>query len=54
MMFKLIYNIIYRRMPRPAMPDATPGNDPLSHPAISAMGPDDLADLPLATARRAR
>lgn len=51
MMIKLLYNMIYRGWPRPAMWDIAPGNDPMSHPAVRAMDPDELADLPFASMR---
>lgn len=53
-MMKLLYIITRWRRPPPA-PDSTDWrDDPLSHPAIRAMDPDELADLPFASMRGRR
>lgn len=51
-MLKLIYILI--QWLKPPQADREADGDPLSHPAIRAMNPDELADLPIATARQPR
>ena len=53
-MMKLIYILIPWRRPSPAPGGGGWREDPLSHPAIRAMGPDELADLPFASMRERR
>ncbi|MFZ2101091.1 MAG: hypothetical protein WAU86_11060 [Oricola sp.] len=52
-MKQILYILGFRR--RPPVPAPLCGtewaSDPLSHPAIRAMRPDELADLPFRTAR---
>lgn len=50
-MIKLLYILTPWRRPSSAPDRAEWRNDPLSHPAIRAMNPDELADLPFATMR---
>jgi len=50
-MLKLIYILLGRLMPSLLRDDADWRCDPLSHPAICKMDPDELADLPFASMR---
>lgn len=51
-MIKLIYTLAQWRKASKTTREAD--RDPLSHPTISAMTPDELADLPFASMRESR
>lgn len=52
-MLKIIYTILHWLKPAsPTDDDDDRRADPLSHPAIRSMDPDELADLPFPSMRR--
>lgn len=51
-MLKLIYTLIKWLVSQSLRPGTDWGDDPLSHPTIRAMDPDELADLPFASMRK--
>ena len=53
-MMKMIYTFLSHLMPTLVRDRADWQGDPLSHPAVRAMDPDDLADLSFASMRRCK
>jgi len=51
-MMKTIYTLLSRLMPTMVRNGVEWHCDPLSHPAIRTMSPEELADLPLASMRK--
>ncbi|GAB4348434.1 MAG: hypothetical protein Kow0026_02930 [Oricola sp.] len=50
-MMKMFYNIVSRLAPTSPRGNSDWHGDPLSHPVIRKMSPDELADLPFSGAR---